>query len=261
MKLGIIRGYNEDAFRYTKEHGLDFIEVCTNFDNETRAFIDAKDETKKLIEKYELPILSVGRWNSEPIKEGKINREVVASLKEQIAAAAQLGSPVFNLGVNRDESVSLYKNYVLAVEYLSEMLEWAGEKNITLALYNCSWNNFLYEDKTWEVVLPELPELMIKYDCSHAYYRGTDYVSELYKWSDRVAHMHIKGTMALNGNYVDDPPAGIDSIEWSRVFAVLYKAGYDRTLSIEPHSGVWQGELGELGINFTIDFIKKFILR
>lgn len=261
MKLGIIRGYTEEWFKYTKEHNLDFIEVCTNFDNETQAFIDAKDETKKLIEKYELPILSVGRWNSEPIKEGKIDRAVVETLKTQIAVAAEIGSPVFNLGVNRDESISLFKNYVLAVEYLREMLDWANEKGITLALYNCSWNNFLYEDKAWEVVLPELPELMIKYDCSHVYYRGVDYIAELYKWANRVAHMHVKGTMAIGGAYVDDPPAGIDSLDWSRIFAVLYKTGYDKTLSIEPHSGVWQGDLGEKGINFTIDFARKFILK
>lgn len=261
MKLGIIRGYSEDAFKYTKDHALDFIEVCTNFDNETDAFIAAKDETKKLIEKYSLPILSVGRWNAEPIKEGKIDRHVVEKLKTQISVAAEIGSPVFNLGVNRDESISLFKNYVLAVEYLREMLDFAGEKGITLALYNCSWNNFLCEDKAWEIVLPELPELMIKYDCSHSYHRNPNYISELYKWAHRVAHMHVKGTVAIDGSYVDDPPAGIDALDWSRIFAVLYKAGYDKTLSIEPHSGVWQGELGEKGINFTIDFIRKFILN
>lgn len=61
MKLGIIRGYQEEWFKYTKDHNLDFIEVCTNYDNETQAFIDAVEDTKKLVEKYELPILSVGR--------------------------------------------------------------------------------------------------------------------------------------------------------------------------------------------------------
>ena len=43
MKLGMIRGYSEDFFRYTKDHGLDFIEVCTNYDNETEAFISKGD--------------------------------------------------------------------------------------------------------------------------------------------------------------------------------------------------------------------------
>jgi sugar phosphate isomerase/epimerase len=261
MKLGMIRGYSEDFFRYTKDHGLDFIEVCTNYDNETEAFIANIEETKKLIDKYELPILSVGRWNSEPIKDGKIDAAVKDMLKEQIDKTAYIGCPVFNMGVNRDESVSLFKNYVLAVEYLREMSDYARERGVTVALYNCSWSNFLCETKTWEIVLPELPDVMIKYDCSHAYARGADYLSELYRWADRLAHMHIKGSNIADGRYIDDPPAGIDALDWRRIFSILYARGYDGTLSIEPHSAIWQGELGERGVLFTIDYIRQYMLR
>ena len=199
MKLGIIRGYDETAFKYVKDHSLDFIEVCTNFDPESENFIAAADSIKALIDKYELPILSVGRWNSEVVKDGKINADTVALLKKQIDVVAAIGCPVFNLGVNRDESISLYNNYVLAVEYLREMLAYAGERGVTLALYNCAWGNFLCEPKAWEVVLPELPELMIKYDCSHSYGRGADYLSELNAYLPRVAHMHVKGSIRVDG--------------------------------------------------------------
>lgn len=261
MKLGIIRGYDENAFRYVKDHSLDFIEVCTNFDPESENFIAAADSIKALIDKYEVPILSVGRWNGDVVKDGKINEDTKALLKKQIDVVGAIGCPVFNLGVNRDESISLYKNYVLAVEYLREMIEYAGERNVTLALYNCSWNNFLYEPKAWEVILPELPELMLKYDCSHSYSRRADYLAELDAYLPRVAHMHVKGTLAVSGRYVDDPPAGIDDLRWTAIFALLYKHGYDKTLSIEPHSATWQGELGEKGICYTIDFIRRMMLR
>ena len=63
---------------------------ATNYDNETEAFIANIEETKKLIDKYELPILSVGRWNSEPIKDGKIDAAVKDMLKEQIDKADSL---------------------------------------------------------------------------------------------------------------------------------------------------------------------------
>ena len=261
MKLGIIRGYNEDAFRYVKDHGLDFIEVCSNFDPESEDFIANIDKTKALIEKYELPILSVGRWNAEVVKDGEISADTVVLLKKQIDAVSAIGCPVFNLGVNRDEGISLYKNYVLAVEYLREMIEYAGDKNVKVALYNCAWGNFLCEPKAWEIVLPELPELMIKYDCSHSYGRRADYLKELNDWLPRVAHMHVKGSIIVDDKYVDDPPAGLDALRWTEIFALIYKHGYDRTLSIEPHSATWQGDLGERGICYTIDFIRKMMLR
>lgn len=261
MKLGIIRSNEAKSFDYAKEKGLDFIEICSNFDNDTEAFIAGADETLANIERTGIPVLSVGRWNSEPNKGGKVDRAVVDVLKKQIDVVAKIGCPVFNLGVNYCDEISLYKNYTVAIEYLREMVEYAGEKNVTLGIYNCGWNNFIVEDKNWEVVLGEIPELMIKFDASHSNSRGEDYLALIEKWCHKFAHVHIKGQAILNGKYIDDPPAGVDFFEWPKIFALLYARGYDGTLAIEPHSGIWQGEMGERGIDFTINYIKPFIMR
>ncbi len=261
MKLGIISNYAEEDFRHVKDLGLEFIEICTNFDPESEEFIAKADETRRLIDKYELPVLSVGRWNANVIENNAINRDTVSLLKKEIDVAKEIGSPVFHLGVNRDREQSLFRNYVLAVEYLREMLDYAGERGVTLSLYNCDWGNFLCCDKAWDIVLSEFPQLMIKYDCSHVYARGDDYIAELDKWADRVSHMHLKGALKVNGASVDDPPAGLDEFPWPRIFALLYMHGYDKTLSIEPHSGVWTGELGERGVKYTVEYMKKLILK
>lgn len=36
--------------------------------------------------------------------------------------------------------------------------------------------------------------------------------------------------------------------------------GYDGGLSIEPHSPVWKGELGERGIAYTIRYFRDLML-
>ena len=59
---------------------------------------------------------------------------------------------------------------------------------------------------------------------------------------------------------MDDPPAGLDMINWNALMGMLYAVGYDGTLSIEPHSGVWQGELGEKGVDYTIRYIRERML-
>ncbi len=262
MKLGIIRPNSAEYYDYAKSKGLDFLEICTNFDNESVAFIENEDATRANIERTGVPVLSVGRWNAEPVNvDGSINRDVVDMIKKQIDVTSRLGCPVFNLGVNRREELSLYQNYVSAITYLKEMVEYAGEKNVTVAVYNCSWNNFIYDNTGWEIVLGEIPELMLKFDSSHSYYRGEDYLGNIEKWAPRFAHMHVKGTCNMHGRYVDDPPAGIDDLDWRRIFALLYARGYDKTLSIEPHSGIWTGELGDRGVDFTINYIRPFILK
>ena len=109
------------------------------------------------------------------------------------------------------------------------------------------------------------PELFrsdaLKYDASHSYNRGDDYLGELSDWCERVAHVHIKGTTHAGKRAVADPPAGMDDIKWSSLFSILYARGYDGDLSIEPHSSVWCGELGAAGVLFTRDFIKQYIVR
>ena len=74
------------------------------------------------------------------------------------------------------------------------------------------------------------------------------------------AHMHVKGTTHAGRRGVDDPPAGMDDIQWGSLFSILYARKYNGDLSIEPHSATWQGELGEAGVAFTKNFMQKFVL-
>ena len=261
MKLGMIRQPNAESFDYLKNKGLEFMEVCCNFDPESHSFIDNVAEIKANIARTGVPIGSVGRWNSAPNKAGKIDRDVMELNLALLRAAADVGSPVFVSGCNYDDSVSLFRNYCAAIENFGELVEEGKKLGVKVAVYNCDWTNFVHRGEHWKVVLGELPELMLKYDCSHSYARGQDYIGELNEWMPHVAHMHIKGTTCVNGQHVDAPPAGLDSIAWSTVFALIYRYGYDGGLSIEPHSSVWQGELGERGVDFTIDFIRKYMLR
>lgn len=261
MKFGMINGYKPECFDYVKGKGLDFIEICRNNDEEALDFIAQADSVKECVKRTGITVQSVGRWNSLPNDKGKINPEVIDLNFKLIDAAAKVGASVFVCGCNYDDSISLYKNYTLAIEYFGRVTEYATKYGITTAVYNCDWNNFVHSDREWQVVHGELPELMIKYDCSHAYYRKHDYLKELAMWADRVAHIHIKGANIIDGVRYDDPPAGMDRIDWNSVFSIIYKSGYNAGLSLEPHSRVWSGELREPGVDYAIRFIRPYILR
>jgi sugar phosphate isomerase/epimerase len=71
--------------------------------------------------------------------------------------------------------------------------------------------------------------------------------------------MHVKGTVDIGGGRFDDPPAGMDSINWGLLVAIMRKHGYNGVMSIEPHSETWQGELGAKGIAFTIKMMKQLL--
>lgn len=260
MRLGRIQNnYTAEGFDLVKNSGLSFIEICCNSAEEATQLIHAQEKVRTEIARTGIDVSSVGRWCHSLQAGGRLDEEKKQNYFALLDTAIALGARTFVCGCNYDESVSLYRNYENAITFFGELLARADGR-IRVAVQNCDWNNFVVSPKHWEVVLGELPGLWLKFDASHAYNRGEDYLGQLSDWGERVAHVHIKGTTHAGKRSVADPPAGMDDIAWRPLFSILYARGYTGDLSIEPHSGVWQGELGNAGVAFTRDFIRQFIL-
>ena len=180
--------------------------------------------------------------------------------KNLIDAASALGCPVFNVGCNWTEGKTFEENCEIAIRYFGTLIDYAKGKNVKISVYNCSWENFVVTEKEWEPILGALPELGLKYDTSHCLGRGGDYLREMVAWGSRINHFHIKGSLYVDGRHYDDPPAGLDQINWGAVMTVLYNSHYNGMLSIEPHSNHWMGTRGQWGVEYTIKFITPLIM-
>ena len=265
MKLGIICDYDENGFKQAKDLGLEFIEICYNIGNDCEEF--KKEILPALIDrtkKYGVAIGSIGRWGSSKIDDnGNIIEDELYNSQLLIDACCELGCNVFVTGVNYVDGFSLYENCTFAIAFLEKLIAYGKEKNVNIAIYNCDWNNFIREPQSWELILGYLKELGIKYDPSHCINSGSGkYIDETAKWGKRFYHVHIKGTLnTAESGHIDDPPAGLDDINWGAFMSVLYKVGYERTLSIEPHSGTWKGALGDCGVKFTVDYMNIILYK
>ena len=260
MMLGIIGGWEEKDFEYVKSKGLEAVEFTVNHNIDADEFRTKAEAIRSYSEKYGVAVGSMGRWGMDRIAgDGSIIEKSLHDDKTVIDAALIIGCPVYNVGINYIDSMTYYENCMNAIKYLSALLDYIKGKDIKLATYNCDWSNFVYNDKAWSVIHTALPELGIKYDASHCAYRGDDYMKELRDWGSRVYHVHLKGVVIIDGERYDDAPAGLDQINWGALLDVLYTKGYDGMLSIEPHSNYWTGDLGERGIDFTINYMRPFI--
>ncbi len=263
MKLGIIAEPDVESVQWAAGKGLHYLEYCYNVGANIDALEARIPALKKAYAECGVQLGALGRWGEDKIgPDGALLEEGVNNTKRLIDIAAALGAPVFNTGVNYVEGLTFLDNLNAAVKFLRLAVEHGRQKGVRVAVYNCDWNNWIRKPDIWRIVLEAVPELGIKYDPSHCInvHHG-DYLAEIHAFGERIFHFHIKGTLNIAGDHVDDPPAGLDAVNWNAVLGLLYAKGYDGMLSIEPHSHTWKGDMGEWGIDYTIQFISKMLYK
>jgi|HigsolmetaGSP11D_1036233.scaffolds.fasta_scaffold01348_2 sugar phosphate isomerase/epimerase len=262
MQLGIIAQPTEASFRMAAGKGLDFLEFCINEGNDGQALYDERRKLGQWMKEYGIGVASIGRWKSERIdRQGRIIGSELEICYRLIDVASDLGCPNFVSGCNYVEGLSYYENCTEAIEFFSKLIEYGRSRGVTISAYNCRKVNFVHNPMAWTIIHGHLPELGIKFDPSHSRYFGGDYLQETKDWGHRFRHVHLKGSLIVGGERVDDPPAGLDQTDWPAFIALLRASGYGGGLSIEPHSQVWTGELGERGIDYTIRYMNELLCR
>lgn len=260
MKLGIIGDWSEEGFRYVNGKGLKMVEFCVNHNVNSAEFAALVPSINEWQKKYDVKVGSMGRWGSERIlPDGSINPAALQDDFTLVDAASQLGCPVYNIGCNYIQDMNYNQNCENAIAYFTKVLDYAKGRNVKIATYNCDWSNFVFNEDAWKNIHTVLPELGIKYDISHCRGRRGDYLKEIRDWGERFYHFHVKGTIYVDGEGYDDAPAGLDQTDWPTVFAMLHTKGYEAMASIEPHSSKWKGEMGEWGVDYTINYMRPFM--
>ncbi|OWA34541.1 hypothetical protein B9G55_15060 [Saccharibacillus sp. O16] len=262
MKLGIIGAVAEESFIQAQRRQLSFLEFCVNEGDDVEAFCAQLDQIADWQAKYGIAVGSIGRWKSERIDaNGAIIPEERERCFKLIDASAKLGCPSFVVGCNEVEGRSFYENCTSAIRFFEELLTYAKGKGVQVSTYNCRKVNFVNTPDVWKIVHGHLPELGIKFDPSHARFFGGDYLQEALDWGHRFYHVHLKGSLLVNGVKVDEPPAGLDQTDWPSFIAVLRSVGYGAGLSIEPRKSALPDELAAAGIDYSANYFRSLLLE
>lgn len=262
MRLGIIAPVQEESFSMAHQRGLGFLEFCINEGDDVEAFCDQLDKIKEWIEQYKVEIGSIGRWKSLRINDrGEIIQEELERCFKLIDAASQLGCHSFVVGCNYVDGLSLYDNCSAAIAFFKELLAYAEPKGVKVSTYNCRKVNYVHSPDIWRIIHGHLPNLGIKFDPSHARFFGGDYMRETFDWGHRFTHVHLKGSLLVDGQKVDEPPAGLDQTDWPSFIATLRAVGYDACLSIEPRKSALPDELESKGVDYSVSYFKKLLLE
>ena len=259
MKLGMISPSHDAAgIQRIKALGLDYAEFDVNADD--ISYLN-RAEIRKALSETGVKLGAVGRWGRDRITaDGSICAKEQKDEFDLIDMCAELSCPVYITGCNYVDRLSYYQNVSAAIAYFQSLIDYAAGR-VKLCVYNCSWNNYVNKPHEWDIINDHLKALGIKFDPSHTVNGGRDYLSEAALYGANFDHVHLKGTLNIDGRHIDDPPAGMDMINWGALLSILRKYNYQGMLSIEPHSATWQGELGEQGLKYTIDYFKKLLFK
>ena len=253
--------------------GFDALEVACgpgarHIDTATFTQADAERIITKLGE-CQIGISSLACYCNTTPEDPAEQQKVLANLKQVVDSAALLGVGIVctlagmpHAGKSREQTIE-----ASARGLFPELCDYAGEKNIKIALENwfatniCGLNQF-------EQLFATVPHANfgLNYDPSHLVHQGIDHLMAVDLLASRIFHTHAKDVeinhskLAYLGNqgrgwwrYVIP---GFGEIHWGRYVGALRRNKYDGVLSIEHEDS---SQSREEGFVRGLDHLSQFV--
>jgi len=265
MKLGFIAENNLAALeadaRFAAENGFQGLEF-----NYWGPFDDLTPETvgrmRQILDRHGLACSSFGLWGRNHLSENPQERAAALEcLGRAIEFATMLGASVLTTGGGTLSPDDQRANIEEFARVFPPFIEKASEAGMRFAIYPVHGGSFFRSIADYEAAWERGLEVGIKFDPANWHHAGLDYLAALRDHADKVAHVHIKEHLYLDGQVASQPAAGMGDIEWGKVMAFLYEAGYEGYLSFEPHGPKWsRPPLREKMLLLTKRHIAQFLV-
>jgi sugar phosphate isomerase/epimerase len=303
MKLGLLTAPFpetplEDIANWTADNGFTTIEIACwpASSGDTRRYagtshIDVGDlsETRasEIVDSMNqkgLEISGLGYYPNPLHPDPEHRRMVIDHQKKVIAAASKMQVPVFNTFMGADSSKTQEENWEEATKVWPEIISWADDHGIKVAIENCpmifsrdewpSGHNLAYNPRIWRRMFEEFGETIgLNFDPSHLVWLMIDIESAIQEFGDRFYHFQAKdvmidyeglyenGTLSSGMGWQIPRLPGLGHVDWGRVFSALYRTGYDGPIIIEHEDRDFEAtdELVKRGFLIARDILSPYI--
>jgi sugar phosphate isomerase/epimerase len=303
MKLGLLTApfpetSLDDVVGWTAANGFTTIEIAAwpASGGETRRYagtshLDVGDlsETRASeivdgINQKGLEISGLGYYPNPLHPDPEHRRTVIDHLKKVIAAASKMQVPVVNTFIGADRAKTQDENWYEAIRVWPEIVSWAEEKGVKVAIENCpmifsadewpSGHNLAYNPKIWRRMFEEFGETIgLNFDPSHLVWLMIDIETAIEEFGERFYHFQAKdvmidydglyenGTLSSGIGWQVPRLPGLGHVEWNRVFSALYRVGYDGPIIIEHEDRDFEAsdELVKRGFLIARDILQPYI--
>ncbi|MCL6538834.1 MAG: sugar phosphate isomerase/epimerase [Acidothermus sp.] len=247
---------------------------------------DGADQIKGDLASRGVAISALGYYPNPLHPDPSHRAAVLDHLRTVIRAAALLSVPVVNTFVGADKNKPLPENIKDARAFLPDLVSYARDHNVCLAIENCpmifSWdewpsgNNLFYAPATWREIFGWFDDdtLGLNLDPSHLVWQMIDIEQVIREFGSRIYHVHAKdleidraglyerGILSAGMGWQVPRLPGLGEVPWGRVFSALYRVGYDGPIVIEHEDRSFEGSLDRVRAGFLLarDVLKPFVV-
>ncbi|HTW08391.1 MAG TPA: sugar phosphate isomerase/epimerase, partial [Acidimicrobiales bacterium] len=238
-----------------------------------------------LLAKHGLEISALSYYPNNLHPDDEHRRAVNAHLCKVVDAAHQLGVGVVGTFIGNDKDKPLPENLRRFREIWPPLVHYAAERGVKVAIENCpmifSWdewpggNNLAWAPAIWDEMFQAVPETNfgLNLDPSHLVWLMIDAERVVHDYGERIFHVHAKdleirkeglyrhGVLSAGMGWQVPRLPGLGQVNWPRLFAALYEAGYDGAVSVEHEDRSFEGstELVKKGFLLARDVLRPYL--
>jgi sugar phosphate isomerase/epimerase len=231
-----------------------------------------------------LSISGLGYYPNPLHPDAEHRDRVIGHLKEVIVAAGRMGVPFVNTFMGGDASKTQDANWETALRIWPEIVGHAQDNGVTITIENCpmifsddEWpggQNLAWSPYIWRRIIGEWGDTIgLNYDPSHLVWLMIDQERFIREFGPHILHVQAKdvmidrdglyerGTLSSGIGWQIPRLPGLGDADWSRIFAALYRVGYDGDIIIEHEDRDFEGtdELVKHGFLLARDVLRPWI--
>ena len=241
-------------------------------------------EIVDMVASHGLTISGLGFYPNPMHPDAEVRDAAIAHQKLVIEAAAKMKVPFFNTFMGGDSSLHVDANWERALEIWPPMVEHAREHGVRITIENCpmifstdEWpagNNIAWSPYIWRRIIGEWGDTVgLNYDPSHLVWLMIDQERFIREFGPSIWHVQAKDVEinrdglyergSLSGGIGWQIPRlpGLGEAPWGRIFAALWRAGYDGDVIIEHEDRDFEktDELVKRGFLIARDVLRPYI--
>jgi len=231
-----------------------------------------------------LTISGLGFYPNPMHPDADVRDAAIAHQKLVIEAAAKMRVPFFNTFMGGDSALHVDANWERALEIWPPIVEHANAHGVRITIENCpmifshdEWpagNNIAWSPYIWRRIIETWGDTIgLNYDPSHLVWLMIDQERFIREFGPHIWHVQAKdveidrdglyerGSLSSGIGWQIPRLPGLGEADWGRIFAALWRAGYDGDVAIEHEDRDFEGsdELVKRGFLLARDILRPYI--